>query len=165
MNRLILFLLLLSSISLSAQAFYTQVGEKFPDFRVSNIHQEEVSNATLEGKPSLIVFFGTRCPPCLKELKVLKQGLDKDWLTRLNVVLVGSTDDASSLKRFKEKHGYDYTIIPDENQLFFNRIGDHTIPRTFLLDRDMKIIYQYLGYNETPFKNLINLIGKEVNQG
>jgi len=55
-----------------SEQFKTSVGEKFPKFFAADIDETIHTVKYLEGKPSLILFFGTRCPPCLQEVKHLK---------------------------------------------------------------------------------------------
>lgn len=153
------FLLLVISLvvaeGLSAQKFYSIVGKPFPSFVMTDIDDSIVSNATLLGKPTLLIFFGTRCPPCMKELKELDESIPDSWYESFNIYAIGSTDDSGRLQRFNSRSNYKFNFIPDPNQELFNKIGDHTIPRTFLLDRKGNIKSQTVGFNKTPFENLM----------
>lgn len=142
-------------INTSAQEFYTSIGADFPEFEIEDIEGNLVTNKTLKGKPSLLVFFGTRCPPCLKELKALNNNLQASHYKDFNIYAVGSTDDTANLILFNNKKNYSFSYLPDPNQDLFDQIGDHTIPRTFLLDSNAKIISQTVGFYKTPFQNLL----------
>jgi hypothetical protein len=52
--------------------------------------------------------------------------------------------------------------LPDPDQELFNTIGDHTIPRTFLLNEQTKIISQTVGFYKTPFESLLKKMKKLV---
>ncbi len=60
---------------LVAQEFYSTKGAPFPAFKNLDLNRAEVTNHSLKGKPTLLVFFGTTCPPCMKELKELDKRL------------------------------------------------------------------------------------------
>lgn len=165
MYRTVLFVSLIfvfSNQRLHAQKFYTEIGNSFPVFETTDIHGKPFTITSLRGKPSLIIFFGTRCPPCLAELQAIHNRFPRSWYDRLNVIVIGSTDDAKNLIRFNERRKYRFRYLPDENQELFHLIGDHTIPRTFLLDRNATIISQSAGFYMTPFEYLIQNIRKEL---
>jgi len=156
MKQLLFLFVIIFSANLHAQEFHTIKGEPFPEFEMRAVNSDMISNATLKGKPTLIVFFGTRCPPCMKELKALDKRIPDAWYDSFNIFAVGSTDDDEGLVIFNAKHNFKFRFIPDPNQELFDRIGDHTIPRTFLLDKKGVIISQTVGFYKTPFENLIS---------
>lgn len=144
-----------ATFQLSAQQFYTELGDQFIPFEKTDINGNSISDTSLKGKPSLIIFFGTRCPPCLRELQELSQVIHPSWQAKLNVVAIGSTDNKDSLVRFKSKTAYPFTFIPDPDQYLFEQIGDYVIPRTFLLDEEGIILRQSVGFNQAPFDDLL----------
>lgn len=146
--------------TICAQVFYTEEGQKFPAFQIQDIEGHLVTNEKLKGKPSLLIFFGTRCPPCLKELSELNKMLPKSYYDTFNIYAIGSTDDQARLILFNFKKNYRFSYLPDPEQALFNQIGDHTIPRTFLLDKETRIISQTVGFNKTPFQNLLKNMRK-----
>ena len=50
-----------------------KVGQKLPQFSVTTSNGMVVSNTTLQGKPSVIVFFNTLCGDCQRELPIVQQ--------------------------------------------------------------------------------------------
>ena len=136
-----------TALQVTAQQFHTEPGQQFITFEQTDIDGNHRSTHSLKGKPSLIIFFGTRCPPCMMELKELSETLPSSWHSKVNLIAIGSTDDRESLIKFKTRTGYPFTFIPDQNQFLFNQIGDYVIPRTFLLDQDGVILSQKVGYN------------------
>lgn len=158
---IIVFLVTVSVFStLSGQEFFTSVGSDFPAFEIEDLEGNLINNETLKGKPSLIVFFGTRCPPCLEELRELNRNLPASYYEKFNIYAVGSTDGKDKLITFNSKKNYKFSYLPDPDQELFDKIGDHTIPRTFLLDKKVKIISQTLGFYKTPFQNLLSKMRK-----
>lgn len=143
---------------LKGQTFLTEVDQNFPHFEVLDIYDNTVSNKSIHGKPTLLIFFGTRCPPCFKELSELHRKVPDDWYEKMNVIAVGSTDDTERLIHFKSTYGYKFQFIPDPKQELFNRVADYNIPRTFLLDEQGVIISQTVGYNEIPLADLLTKI-------
>jgi peroxiredoxin len=153
---------LLSSFQVNGQQFYTNVGDQFITFEQADIDGNLISDKSLIGKPSIVVFFGTRCPPCLQKLKMLDEGLPSSWQSRLNIYAIGSTDDAMSLTSFQYRTGYAFAFIPDPNQYLFNQIGDYVIPRMFLLDKEGKILKQSVGFDHTIFDDLLTTLSSLI---
>lgn len=52
--------------------FILRAGDELPSFSVTLNDGTEISNESLSGKVSVIVFFNTECPDCRKELPVIQ---------------------------------------------------------------------------------------------
>lgn len=137
------------------QTFKTEEGQDFPSFEAIDIDGQAISTEALHERPSLIIFFGTRCPPCLKELKVLNRRIPADWYESFNIWMIGATDIAASLQDYREKKGYSFTFIADPGQELFNLVADHTIPRTFLVDKNGKILKQHVKYHPGHLEEIL----------
>lgn len=139
-----------------SDGFFTKPGEEFPRFQMTDTDGTPFNLEKLQGKPSLILLFGTRCPPCLQEIKRLSEVIDKDWRNRYNIIVFGSTDDREELAWFKEKHGYDFDFIPDGDQYLFHAIAKSSIPRMLLLDDEGIIKSQSYGYTPRKLDHLLS---------
>lgn len=153
-ESLLITLIMLICTAGNAQIFHTTIGEDFPRIETNDIDGNYFSTDHLKGRNSIVVFFGTRCPPCRKEIKALQERIGNYNNKNYNVLLVGSTDNDESLILYRAKHRLTYPMISDNNQEYFSQVADAVIPRTFLLDRNGKIIYQFMGFAKTPFDSL-----------
>jgi len=168
MNVLAIYsLLLFSLIGLKPNDapcnFKTAVGQQVPDFQFTTIDGETMSVSDLKGKVILINLFGTRCPPCIKEMPHINKEIFKRHKRKNFVVLsIGATDTTEQLMAFKEKHGYDFTFVADPWQEIFELFSDCIIPRNLVIDKTGKILYQAVEFNKTPFNRMVKMIDKEL---
>ena len=71
-----------------------QVGNRAPDFELNNLEGQLVSLGDLRGKPVLINFWATWCPPCRAEMPYLQQ-IYEEWSDKGLVLLainIGESD-------------------------------------------------------------------------
>ena len=101
------------------------------------------------GKPTVISFWATWCAPCKKELDAIAD-LYEDWQEEYGVeILAISIDDQRALAKVAplvQSKGWPYTILTDVNQQLKNALNFQSIPQTFLLDKEGKIVFEHTGY-------------------
>jgi thiol-disulfide isomerase/thioredoxin len=132
-------------------------GQQAPDFYVETLKGEDVSLAALKGKPVLLNFFASWCPPCraeIGELMKLRQQYAKSGLT-----IVGAATDSKLIPDtppFQEKRDveeladrlkipYPITIANDDLTKRYHFIG---IPTTIFINRKGIIEKVFYGYHE-----------------
>lgn len=163
----ILFLLA-SCLNLVAQsdAFFTKLGDKVPYFDFVTINDDNHTITDYHGKNLLIVLFGTRCGPCLEELKLIHKTLSQYTTSDIfEILIIGATDTKEQLEKFENKKNYGFTYVPDSEQNIFNKFAEHTIPRCVMLDKQGKIVYQSKGFNYSSFDKLIKFVYRQLNEG
>lgn len=98
--RYLLFLLLLLST-----AFAQRIGKEAYSFNLSNDEGELITLDEFKGKPTLLNFWASWCPPCIEELPMfqeLDQKLNSDEETVLNIVLLNMEDQEYAIPFLRE---------------------------------------------------------------
>jgi len=138
----ILALLLLPvGCSNGAESSVVRVGELAPDFQAQNLDGQTISLSSLRGKPVLLNFWATWCPPCREEMPYLQQ-IYEEWSGKGLIVLAINTDESpSKVRGFLESHGFSFPVLLDADLLValrYNvvRYNKLYIPTTFFIDRD-----------------------------
>jgi len=167
MKYTIFGLFLLFSLSGQAQTytkdFRTQVGAQIPGFQMVSSTGQIFEIEDFRGKPLLIILFGTHCGPCLRELPIIDERINKKYSKdELTILAIAANDHQLDVDKFKAKWGYDFIFVPDPMQKVFNLFAWDTIPRNVLVDKNGKIIFQSIGYNKSPFEQMVQLIEREV---
>lgn len=161
-----LFLVWLLSSSLAylpTSSFKTKIGDQVPSFKMTTLEDKKLQIEDLQGKVILLAFFGTKCPPCLKELPEIEKELTSQYQKdKFEVIAIGPLDNKESLLKFQAKKDYPFTFVPDQGKRIFDLFADSSIPRTVLLDTNGKILYQARGFYPSPFKRLVKLVKEEV---
>ena len=134
---------------------------------VNEISGNIVDSKTLEGKVVILDFFGTWCKPCIGELKELDkvQMAFKDNKDVVFYVINANYggDTPEKFKAFIDKHNYKFKFAYDYDSKIFKllKLQKLGIPVTLIIDREMNIRLQHVGYNpaETNFsENMIKTI-------
>lgn len=96
---------------------------------------------TYRGKPTLVVFWATWCPHCIKkipDLEALYEDLNKKGF---EIVGVSLDDDEEELAKFLEDKPQPWRNIGGEDaQESAKKLGIHAIPAMLLIDKDGKVI-------------------------
>ncbi len=103
-----------------------------------NIHNFNNS----KGKVIVLNFWATWCPPCIAEMPSL-QALYNDYQEQVDFYFV-SNEDASTIRAFLNKNNYSFkSFIPQTR--YPNAFNISSIPRTFLIDRQGRIVIDKTG--------------------
>jgi Peroxiredoxin len=118
-------------------------GTKFPDFDEKDVAGKHLSVADYKGKIVLIDFWATWCPPCVGELPNVVKTYEKHHEKGFEIIGISLDQDETKLKNFTKDRKMTWQQYFDGkgwgNKLA-GKYGVQSIPATFLLDRDGKII-------------------------
>jgi peroxiredoxin len=113
-----------------------------PDFQLPDLEGKSVSMRSLRGRPVLVSFFATWCPPCVEEaptLEVLAGRLGD----RARVVVVSVDEDADALKKFYA-HGSLASVLRDPSRAVPTSFGTSKYPESFLVDGAGRVRYAFI---------------------
>lgn len=119
-----------------------------PDFSVVDINGNSVSLSELKGKPAVINFWATWCPPCKSELPYFENMYKKygDKVEFMMVNLTDGTDETvESVNAFIEETGYVFPVYFDTQFSGAMAYGTYSIPVTVFVDKDGNLIKQQVG--------------------
>ena len=103
-----------------------------------------VDNGGLRGRPAIIHFWASWCPPCVKEapqLALLASALHG----RATLVGVDWSDNRASAERFVRQQHWTFPVLIDSSGEVGNAYGITGLPTTFLLDRQGRIVRRLIG--------------------
>ncbi len=101
--------------------------------------------STLQGRPIVINFWASWCPPCNAEAPTLAAAYDKWSAKGVAFVGVDSTDTAAAGEAFIQKYGWKYPVVEDSSGDMQIDWGVEGLPTTFFIDPTGNIIAQYSG--------------------
>jgi thiol-disulfide isomerase/thioredoxin len=116
------------------------------DFSLPDRAGRTVSLRDLRGRPVLIDFWATWCGPCQRTMPEIER-LHRRYRGRLEVVGINLEGRTPEVLAFLDEGGYSFRVLFDSGNFqagTASRYGVRAIPRTFLLDREGRILF--VGY-------------------
>jgi len=115
------------------------------DFSITAIDGTQLRLSALRGKVVLVNYWATWCPPCRAEVPDLIK-LQAKYADRLVIIGVSEDEDGlAQVKRFVAEHRINYPIVmstPALSQVF---PGVTSLPTTFVLDREGRVVQRHIG--------------------
>jgi len=109
------------------------------DFTLTDTSGKKITLSELRGKIILVNFWATWCPPCRLEMPDL-DAIYTDFRGRGLVVLSITGEETSKVSSFLSKANYHPIVLLDSDDKVKNQFHVEGIPRTFLFNRDGKLI-------------------------
>lgn len=145
----IAIMVLLVSSSCTKGKKQAMKGDEAPDFTLSDLNGSDVRLSDLRGKVVLIEFWATWCPPCRESIPAMNE-IYKRYNEKGLVILGISVDKgqnvAEDLRAFVREYSILYPVLIDSKNIN-NLYGVYSIPTTFLIDKDGKVILKNIGFS------------------
>ena len=135
-----------------------KIGTTAPDFTVSD-GQRTVQLSQLRGKPVLLNFWATWCPPCVEEVPSLV-ALQQQMGDKVTVLAVSMDEDVDAYKAFTAKRMPGLLTVRDGDKKSSALYGTFAYPETFLIDKDGKIQRKFIGAVEWTSPEMIEYFRK-----
>jgi thiol-disulfide isomerase/thioredoxin len=135
-----------------------KIGTTAPDFTVSD-GQKTVQLSQLRGKPVLLNFWATWCPPCVEEVPSLV-ALQQQMGGKVVVLAVSMDVDEEAYKSFTAKRMPGVLTARDGDHKSSALYGTFAYPESFLIDKDGKIQRKFIGPVEWTSPEMMEYFGK-----
>lgn len=131
-----------------AKTTLINAGDMAPDFTVKMLDGSEVTLSKLQGKPTLLIFWATWCPPCRVELSKLQEHIIDRYGESINVLPISRGEERAKVDEFITNKGYTFAVGLDGDQSIYQKYATNYIPRCFVIDAKGKVLYSGVGYDE-----------------
>ncbi|MFQ5795324.1 MAG: TlpA family protein disulfide reductase [Candidatus Bipolaricaulia bacterium] len=119
-------------------------GYRAPDFAFEDLDGNLVRLSDFRGKPVLLNFWATWCPPCRKEVPDL-QAFHEQYGDKIVLLGIDWGEDEAEVNRFLKRYGATYTNLLDKNGQFFVLYQLTGLPTSYWIDDQGVIRGLWLG--------------------
>jgi len=134
------------------------VGHPAPNFAIQLDDGSTASLHDIEGRPILINFWATWCPPCRREMPDLVEAYEAHKDEGLIVIEVNSAETAAQVADFVEQFNVTAPVVLDTRNEVMAVYRTNSLPASFFIDKDGVIQGHWPGFLD---KNTLDeLLGK-----
>ena len=162
MKKIIIAFLLLFSLNAIAQGDIVQVGQQLPEFTIFTGEGQSLTSASLKGKVVLLNFFATWCAPCRIELPELQTKIWDKYKdnANFNLFVLGRDHTNEEVNTFKKNNNFTFPMYGDKGKIIYSIFATMYIPRTYLIDKEGKVVYMSTGFTEGDIKKMDSKISE-----
>jgi peroxiredoxin len=140
---------LVEELQIPGQTGVALVGHMAPDFELKTLDGEKVKLSDLRGKPVMLNFWATWCPPCRHELPTVAK-LNSEFASKGLMVFGVNDEGKMTAKRYLYKEQLELPTLDDSDERAHRLYGIRAIPMVFIIDKDGKIAHYFRGGREEP---------------
>ena len=130
-------------------------------FSLTSLDGKTYTLSGLKGRVVLLNFWATWCPPCRKEMPDMEK-LYAEFAKKGFVVLAVSDEERETVSNYIAKQTYTFPVLLDPGREVHKAFGVEGIPKSFLFDRDGRIVGQAIDMRtERQFREMLKTAGVE----
>ncbi len=116
-----------------------------PGYSLNDLYGDLHTLEDLKGKPVILNFWASWCPPCVKEIPSMNRGWEKIKDEGIAMVAINVGESAATVIKFKEKHPVDFTVLLNEPGDIVDKWAVRGMPTTYIIDPQGRVVYQAVG--------------------
>lgn len=119
------------------------LGASLPDFVITDFEGTSIRLSQLRGKPVLLDFWASWCPPCRISMPELVR-LQTRYHDQIAILAVNVMEGPSQARAFIDDHDYPLRYVTADSLAQF--LGIQVLPTKVLLDSEGKILWAGVGH-------------------
>jgi peroxiredoxin len=118
-----------------------KVGDMIPEFSVVMDDGSTVSDQSLIGNVSFIMFFHTTCPDCQQTLPVVQDIYDIYAQNGVRFAIISRDEGQEEIEPYWAEQAYNMPYSAQMSRKVYNKFASSRIPRVYICDKDGIIRY------------------------
>lgn len=134
----------IKNVSTVTYELHKMQGKKFPEFDLVDLKGDNYTNESFEGKTTILKTWFIACKPCVQEMPVLNELVDKqrnnDQIQFLSLAL----DEEKALEKFLKKIEFKYAVAAEQREFITKKLNLTTYPTHIVINEKGEIerVYQ-----------------------
>ena len=161
---ILLFFILLplsvNAVTLSTELIELEHKPVAPRFKLPDMQDQPRELSDYLGKPIIISFWATWCPPCRKEIPVFNRAREKLKDEDIVMLFVNINEDKKTIEEYIKKVPINLTILRDETAGQLTNWNLTGLPVTFILDPEGRVVYQAMGERAWDSDEILDKVRK-----
>lgn len=160
-NSLLLFFTLTFSVSLQAAPIHLtrlEVPQRAPSFNLIDLDNKTHTLNHFIGKPLIVNFWATWCPPCLAELPSFNRAWDKVKDQGVNMIAINIGESPTTVFDFIQGTPIYFKVLLDQESEELNNWQMQGLPTTYILNYKGEVVYQAIGEREWDNDELLTKV-------
>jgi thiol-disulfide isomerase/thioredoxin len=135
-----------------------KIGELVPDITVAGLDDKRIKLSSLRGKPVMLDFWATWCPPCRESLPHTQKVATLHG-EKIQVLAI-SNEDKAVIQTFMKNNKYTYPAYQDADNSAAMKYKVDGIPTFVVIDAEGKLVFYQSGYGgDTPIDEALAKVG------
>ncbi|MCM3762938.1 thiol-disulfide oxidoreductase ResA [Alkalihalobacillus oceani] len=122
-----------------------KAGEGSVNFVLTDLNGERIELEDWKGKGVFLNFWGTYCPPCVKEMPVMEELYDEYRAQGVEILAVNAAEPELTVQRFVDRYSLTFPIAIDKGRNVIDAYGISPLPTTVLIDEHGTIVHVHQG--------------------
>ncbi len=119
-----------------------------PDFSLQDLDGEVHRLADLRGRPVIVNFWATWCPPCREEMPSMQRAWERLQTEGVSLLAVNVGEDPDTVFQFTGSYPVEFPILFDRDGTVSGAWPIRGLPTTFVIDPQGHIAYRAIGGRE-----------------
>jgi peroxiredoxin len=129
---------------------------KAPSFKLENMDGEIITLDQYKGRPVIINFWATWCPPCREELPSMNRAWEKIKNEDIAMVAINVGEDEDTIFAFMGDYPINFDLLLDTTGEIIGQWPIKGLPTTFVLDAEGRLVYRAIGGREWDAEDLLD---------
>ncbi len=122
-----------------------KAGNEAVNFVLEDLEGERIELAEYEGKGVFINFWGTYCPPCVREMPIMEELYHEYKDQGIEIIAINADEPKLTVERFASRLDLTFPIVIDEKTNVIEAYGIRPLPTTVLVDENGTIVRVFSG--------------------
>ena len=129
-----------------------------PDFELQDTNGKTHRLSDYRGRPVIINFWTTWCPPCREELPSMNRAWKQLEKENIAMLAINMGEDEDTIFIFSADYPTDFPILMDQSGDVIARWPVKGLPTTYVIAPDGSIAYRAIGSREWDEKGLLDAV-------